>query len=220
MDLILRETLKRCDLWEAYKLKHNIVEDSMLDLSDAADEAERALLTQLQYNSSNVRYDYQIANDLEPHEDDDEEAFSEWLENYVDERVSSIAYYLQNRFTIEGGEIVLYRKLTAPTDWVEQGGLTSRGLGEYWSWDEHAAEAHWGEFKEGTDEYLMVGSALQRDIDWVTTIVANIDPAYEDEREIKMKDNSTVKLQAVYKVVNRELEEVDIGNLAGKRLPI
>jgi hypothetical protein len=66
--------------------------------------------------------------------------------------------------------------------------------GIYWSWDEHAAEAHWGNFATGHVKWRLVADVSSRQIDWVSTLSANANPDMADEKEITLRENVPVKL--------------------------
>lgn len=224
MDLILRETLKRAGVWESYKIKHNIVEHITMDLYNHSDEAERLLLHDIGMNPSDSHMMYLLAQGMEPYGNDDEvdetdPHFQEWLKDYVDNRIGEAVEYMASSFTMQNGEIVLYRMITAPASWVEQGGLTTRPLGVFWSWDEEAAESHWGEHHSGNQEYLIVASVNPKDVDWAISIFANANPSYEDEREVRLNDGAHVTFLNVYAIQNHKPVEITgHENLIGQRL--
>ena len=223
MNLLLRETLKRSGVWEEYKLKHNIVERAALSLHDFTDAAVQELATEIQMNPGDELMMYRLDQGMDPYdgEDHDEAHYQEWLPDYLEGKVSDTIGYIWNNFTEENGEIIIYREITAPADWVEQGGLTTRGLGVYWSWDEHAAEAHWGNFSEGQVKYLLQGSVSYNEVNWVSTITKNAHSQSEDEKEVELKEGSTIRLLGVYRYDgDRNMQPVDIGGMAGKSLPV
>jgi len=219
MDLILRETLKRSGVWESYKLKHNIVEGASADLWQFVPAAEKQLFEELVGNSD-VQWEYQQMNGIEPEDDTDEAHYREWLKEYTEGRIFDAIGYINGSMTTQDGEIVIYRQITAPTNWVEQGGLTAQPLGVFWSWSEDAAESHWGAHgNSGHQEYLIVGSVRMQDVDWVQTLYANANPSYEEEKEITVNDGASVKFLDVYKIENRKPVEVSgHENLMGQRL--
>ena len=82
-----------------------------------------------------------------------------------------------------GTELPIWRMITAPKDWQPAPDVHP---GIYWSWDENAAEAHWGEFGNGDVEWLLHAEASYNDIDWVETIVKNCHSSYQAEKEITL----------------------------------
>jgi hypothetical protein len=86
------------------------------------------------------------------------------------------------RRLFQGDMITVWRMITAPRDWkVEQ-----QHPGLHWSWEKHAAEAHWGDFSDGHVSWLIAGKIAFRDVDWVETLAANAHPDFKDEKEIKL----------------------------------
>jgi hypothetical protein len=89
------------------------------------------------------------------------------------------------------GVIPVWRVITAPVNWVPG----NQPLGSYWSWDENAAEAHWGDSSNGNVEWIMHGEIAMGDVDWVSTISQNANPDYEHEKEIRLKAGKKVFLK-------------------------
>ena len=90
--------------------------------------------------------------------------------------------------------LIVYRVLTLP----DIKNLKTKGLGVYWSWDEDAAEAHWGYGQgSGSVEYTLKAQVQEGDIDWKGTIWANLDPSIgEDEKEIRLRKGARPLLLA------------------------
>ncbi len=222
MDLTLRETLERAGVWESYKIKHRIIERAAMELFDYSEAAQHMLFQDLEMDSEYVIQEYRLMQGIDPNysTDHDEEHFEEWLKDYVENRVTEVIGYLYHNFTTENGEIILYRAITAPPTWVAQGGLTSRGLGIFWSWDKDAANTHWGDYSGNHETYLLQGTASRDEVDWTTTIFANANPSYEEEKEVRLNDNATIIILGLYQLNNGSFEQVDIGDLAGESLPV
>lgn len=203
MNLIFKKSLQNAGVWETYKLRHNILENasplSTAQLWDYADDAEKILRYNI-HGDGETEFIFQDETGLDA--DDAEEEYGEWLDKHTSEIISNVVQWLATQFTMQNGKIILYRAITAPQDWVETGGLTKQGLGVFWSWDAQAAEAHWGEYTGDQNEYLLIGAVTPNEVDWVTTIVANGSYAYQDEREVRLKDNATVELIDVHRIVN------------------
>ena len=67
--------------------------------------------------------------------------------------------------------------------------VNPKKIGIFWSWDEAAAEAHWGSFGLGTEKILLKAQVGRDDIDWEGTFEANMAPSTgEEEREIRLKE--------------------------------
>lgn len=92
--------------------------------------------------------------------------------------------------------MMVYRAITAPVDWKP---TADRHLGIYWTWDVHAAEAHWSE-GNGV-EWLLTARVTAAEIDWIRTLTANCDPTLgEDEKEITLNPASQLNLLAFERV--------------------
>jgi GNAT superfamily N-acetyltransferase len=75
--------------------------------------------------------------------------------------------------------------------------IKTKGIGVYWSWDEDAAEAHWGHFGQGFQNYTLKAQVQEKDVDWTGTMWANLDPDLgEDEKEIRLKSGARPLLLA------------------------
>jgi hypothetical protein len=70
-------------------------------------------------------------------------------------------------------------------------GLKRRGIGVFWSWDEDAAEAHWGNFGPGYQKYIIHAQVQEQDVDWEATVWVNLDPSLgQEEKEIRLKEGT------------------------------
>ena len=75
--------------------------------------------------------------------------------------------------------------------------IKTKGIGVYWSWDEDAAEAHWGHFGQGFQNYTLKAQVQEKDVDWTGTMWVNLDPDLgEDEKEIRLKSGARPLLLA------------------------
>lgn len=128
------------------------------------------------------------------------------LTNEYKEKINKILSKFKNN------KIVIYREITVPKSWRPD----SKNLGVYWSWDENAAEAFWGENGKGYKNYLLVGEVDESNINWDETIMKNINPVLENECEIEVKQNASIKL---LKVINRDTDkQVNIDKYINKEL--
>ena len=135
-----------------------------------------------------------------------ERKYAEWLdrwcvarvENAADEMVDGMSY---NRHAHMSG-IVVYRIIRADEDFPSK--ISDRGLGEYWSWEEGAAEAHWA--GHGNTFYLMVGLVDPKHVNWEQSLFQNAHPNYEHEKELFIPQGSGVEL---YKLLLGNGDEVD-----------
>ena len=128
-------------------------------------------------------------------EDDTEELdmkspeFDAKLLQWAKGQVADAEWNIQQHFN---GEIIrVYRMITAPVDWKPD---PTRHPGDYWSWEEDCADAHWGNFSNGDVKWMMTADVHMSQIDWVQTLAVNGMPDSEDECEITMIPNTPIKL--------------------------
>jgi len=142
--------------------------------------------------------------DDEQRRPDHDELYKEWVVSFAQERVEHAASILDAVDIDKQGNVMVYRELTADSDWIEN--IDARGLGEYWAWDKHAAEAHWGE--PGSIKYLITASVAPDTIDWERSLLANAHPVGEDEKEVYIYSGSAVnviQIEANGQVVDPQL---------------
>ena len=230
MDLELRDILQRSGLWESYRAKRTLHEQTDADeLMNAAEPQAIEFLRQglAMDDVSELKYEFAVIKgygDWDDYAEDfgkeAEDEFLEWLDEQATERVGDAMTRLSYGITVDQGQIDIYREITAPEDWIQRGGLGAQPLGVYWSWDEDAAEAHWGAHGEGHITYLLAAGVDPRHVNWSNTIAANATRSTEDEKEITIIDNAPVTLWAVYAYdPSNRLVELPIGDFYGKQLP-
>jgi hypothetical protein len=77
--------------------------------------------------------------------------------------------------------------------------LPEKHLGIYWSWDENAAEAHWGHSGGQNIVVLIKSSVREEYVNWNETIIANMDISLgENEKEIQLFKNTKLKIEELY----------------------
>ncbi len=127
-------------------------------------------------------------NDFEKDNHKWQRAFRTWC-------LDTIQYkYYEIRNLFKGNVLPVWREITAAPDWRPD---PARHLGICWSWDKHAAEAHWGEFGNGHVKWLLSAEVFETAIDWMHTLALNASPSYEDEREIRLFPEASIRLLRV-----------------------
>jgi len=127
-------------------------------------------------------------------EDDIKElpVYKEYLEEELRNKFEDTFEEIFNN--IRNGKIVLYRDMTVRKDWVEHlAKHPNSRIGKYWSWDEAAADAHWGTF--GDRVATVVIEIDERRVDWTETFQANLQ--IEEEKEITLFKNTPIKIKAI-----------------------
>ena len=104
-----------------------------------------------------------------------------------------------------GATMTVYREELRPKVDIKNPGT----LGIYWCWHAASAKAYYGqEFaadihgKQKLTTVCYEATVASKDIDWVSTVVANL--AMSDEREITLRDGAVVTLVVAY-VGNKEI---------------
>ena len=141
--------------------------------------------------------DYDIG-DISKKVDINSPSFKSWFARWVENQYGDAEWTIQNK--IHDGRITLWRCVTAPRDWKLD---PERHPGIYWSWDEHAAEAHWGKFDKDHIEWGIEGSVAEHEIDWITTLAKNAHPSFQEEKEVRIKSGADVKIIKVYQKWDR-----------------
>ncbi|RLD65623.1 MAG: hypothetical protein DRI98_14550, partial [Bacteroidetes bacterium] len=158
--------------------------------------------------------------------EDMEYKYHEWLAEWCEARVynaaDDIMSGMQHNSHAHMEGIVIYRVITATEDFPSN--ITARGLGEYWSWEEGAAEAHWGggsdqimidgEIKKMV-EWLIVGLVDPKHVDWEHSLFQNAHPSFDHEKELYIPEGSPIEL---YKLVKGNGDEVDPQKYGGRQM--
>ena len=83
------------------------------------------------------------------------------------------------------------------------------GVGIFWSWDENAAEAHWGYSNDpGKKELVLHGMLRTQDIDWVETLYLNM-YGLRDEKEVRTAQKARVMLLGMYSPEDKKYVEFE-----------
>lgn len=146
-------------------------------------------------------YQYEYAlTDVDREEIENTPDFKNWfkyeLMNRYDDAVDRISEKIK-----PDGNIDIWRRITVDDEesrWINHLADAGKHLGIYWSWDERAAEAHWGNAAHHNDA-LIKSSIKEEYIDWRNTIYANMDISLgEDEKEITLFKNTLLKIEELY----------------------
>lgn len=174
---IMREWMRLCEVQVGDDIVRQAAQSliSQIDWSGGGGETVLAMMGYDPYNSEEV--DHKSAE------------FQQQLLTWAADRINDVLWEIENQF--EGDTITVYRMITAPPNWQPDPNMHP---GQYWSWDEDAADAHWGDFSQGNVKWLMMADVQFDQIDWVQTLAVNGMPDQEDEREITLLPNVPVKI--------------------------
>lgn len=166
--------------------------------------------TELQMNDPDDDYEDEDGNIIEDEDLVETPEFFEYVQSELESKFEDVKYDIGH--ITKGGWITIYRKMTVDPKWLNNL-KRNKHLGIFWSWDKHAAEAHWGSFGKGHREITLISRVKEIHIDWVDTFQLNISPSTgEEEREIRLFKNTPIKLIAVWV----EGENMDISEIEDK----
>lgn len=131
-------------------------------------------------------------------EEDAENNTMKWrraVKNFLEERVSEI--YDKITWLGRSGRIEIWREITAPKNWKP---TDDYHPGVYWSWDQAAAEAHWGNFESGNATWILFTTVPMNFVNLFNTVVKNANLSMGDEeREIELKNTRPFPYKAIMK---------------------
>ena len=110
-------------------------------------------------------------------------------------------------------KITIYREITVDDNWFTHLEKQGKHLGIYWSWDEHAAEAHWAD-REKKNTAMIKAEIDEKYVDWVETLRLNMHPNYFEEKEIRLFKNTELHIESIE--INGEA--VDISPIENKKV--
>jgi len=145
--------------------------------------------------------DYNLSNEekeslMDADEDEilDSERFKKWIRYEAEYRIENALEEIG--YKINGGVITIWREMVVDSKWIKSLAREGQRLGKYWSFEQGAAEAHWGGV--GEHKIQIQTSVREEHIDWQETIEANTDlDIGEDEKEITLFKNTPLKIEAL-----------------------
>ena len=163
------------------------------------------------YKTRELGYDWTGMEDDDLPDDDEIMETPEFIE-FIQYELEDAFENVKNMIPIKNGYIPIFREMTVRADW-EKNLKKHKHLGIYWSWDEHAVEAHWGKFAKGYRKILLVSKVKEKYVNWFDTFQLNIQPSMgEMEREIRLFKNTPIKIERLY----IKGKEVDISEIKDK----
>jgi len=173
---------------------------TMFIYNNLKDSPEYWKPTFLEENDLDITDDdvYQDAVEVMAIEDLSEEGLEAWnqfFENQTSDDIYSMVVTITDSIKENDGLIAVWRAITfdkGEYDDVYDAMIKGykKGIGEYWSWEENAAEAHWG---SGGKLFVMHGHVRPEDVDWEATVLKTIYNLKEEE-EIEIKSDGAIKL--------------------------
>ena len=146
---------------------------------------------------SSDEWSYAASIDLGDDEDLDPEDIETRAYELATEEFEDRFYDLQYTFEQLGASFEVFRVITVPGQDYEEllKAIQTNKVGEYWSWDENAAEAHWGTFSSGYQKITLGAKVQQNQVNWEDTMIVNINSP--EEKEIRLKEGTRVEINGV-----------------------
>lgn len=178
------------------------INESFSSNTSLIDEKYVDLIMDDEYSKDSFMYQY-LQEESIIEEEFDESDFKKWLIYELEYRAEAFMDSIQKMFV--NGKLKVWRSMRVKDDWVTNLDRQN-SLGIYWSWEKESAEPHWG-YGVAPVEVLIEAEVFQNAIDWVSTVRMNINPSYEEEKEIRLKKGSSLSLKEI--TVNSE--KIDLG---------
>lgn len=135
--------------------------------------------------------------------DDDEFKESKDFKNFVKYEIEykfneTVDKFESLTYHSEKDRIDIWRVIRVSNNWLDHIKKEGKRLGIYWAYEEEAAEAHWGyNLAEKEIEVRIKSSVNPEHVDWVETIKLNMQPSYEEEKEIRLFKNTPLKIEGL-----------------------
>jgi hypothetical protein len=165
-------------------------------------------------DADNIINWFQQINDLEDEDEDivkDSTEFFEFIKQELTIHLEEAKENIYHKIDDDNGTITLYRAMTVKHDWLTHLEKEGNRLGIYWSWDENAAEPHWG-YSNTSNTVLIEIEINEKHINWKETLEMNLHPNYSEEKEIRLFKNTPIKIKSI----KLNDEYVNISNIKDK----
>ncbi len=136
--------------------------------------------------------------------------FRKFLKEFLESNLENAKENIDNSISYDN-KITIYRAMTVDDNWIEHLKSQGKRLGIYWTWEENAAETHWGDYDKKRTAII---EALidEKYVDWVNTFEVNIHPSSEEEKEIRLFKNTPLNIKSI----TIDSEEIDISQFGDK----
>jgi hypothetical protein len=112
-----------------------------------------------------------------------DEDLREFITDTLDNALGELEYRISN------DELEVFRRIVAPADWDYRKETRPH---KFWAFEKGAADVHWGDGK-GT-VWLLHGNTPVSNIDWPKTLRVLANPAYAEEKEVRLRDPNRVTI--------------------------
>jgi hypothetical protein len=139
-------------------------------------------------------------DDVDFHDEATIADFKEFAAAFSVDLLAEAAAAVQFGADVSEDGVRIWRSIMVDPDWLDEG-LYARPLDVCWSFEEEAAECHYGDFSDGLREIRVEALVDPADVDWATTLRLNA-RMYE-EKEIRVRDDAFVTVVSAAWVVRR-----------------
>jgi len=148
-----------------------------------------------------IRSGYEDFESFDPRHQDCWGEFEDWAKEFAADRADEEAdRILDEAEILPDGRLRLWRAMTVPTDWIEEG-IHKAPIGKCWAWDPAFAIPHQGEGWHDPDRMLVKIRATVdvAGIDWVETLALNAAGEFTvgDEKEIRLHEEALVEVETI-----------------------
>ncbi len=180
----------------------NVLNKEYIDNLKASDEFERFI----EY----FKYEEGL-EDLEDEEIENHEHFESWFHDELKMRFDSAVEKISSKIKSDNS-IDIWRMMTVDKNWLSHLIQSGKHLGVYWSWEENAAEAHWGKYGGNHQTILIQSSVNENYVNWEDTIELNMSISLgEAESEIRLFKNTPIKIISL-EINNEQIIDTPEGN--------
>lgn len=138
---------------------------------------------------------YMYEEGIDNYDEINYEIYDNWFFDLLSSNYYDFSHTIDDMIQRDG-TVKIWRRMTVDDDWLSQIERGNIRLGMWWSWDENAAEAHWGDSSKRNS--VLIESVIKEEyVNWLDTIHANIHPALYQEKEITLYKNTTMKIVSI-----------------------
>jgi len=175
---------------------NNIITPEYIKGLEMSDEYERFI--------ENYQYE-ENKTDVDKDEIEETDDFKNWFRYELKYLYDDVVDKLND--VILDNTIDIWRMMTVDDNWISNLHQKGKHLGIYWSWDENAAEAHWG--NGGQKRVTLKSNVREEYVNWDDTIKLNMNISLgEEEKEIRLFKNTSIKIIEILDENNHNLLEL------------
>ena len=192
LDFIYQNIEDNTNYWTPEFFKSNDIDTEEDDFfEDIHDEIADGMVSDMY--SGRDGYDSELKDVFT---DEGKEAWDEFLTGKIDDDLWPMWSTVEDSIGENDGLISVWRAITYTKGEYDDiyDEITKEhhgGVGQYWSWEENAAEAHWGD--SGGKLFVLHGQVRPEDVNWEQSVLKNVYDLRE-EQELELNDNAKVKL--------------------------